>query len=1429
MKRHWSLTTAALVALAALGTVSACTQRNGDINRIVDPYWSKSDFDPNSHWYYRATTIDTHPGASGWTGSVGDGHWLQLERLRWEVTETMLIGYRDFATTPGTEKDQWEGADDVYQGNAVAMFPITDHFDVRRTYDGFTGEETNVIMENRERAWYDREYFRVDWGTNMVPTSNWQIMVEQVSQSWAPQSGQDKGDPKRWRFEYDESDKLEYFEYVSRSNFMPDLFSASGWNGPGYAGDLATYTLDLRHSFLRFDPDEAADFEAMHNPATVILEDEDGNEVRDEDGFADRVPLNDRFGYFGNFGRLYWDPDRGLTDAGANYKAAIFDIWEQTVASDGSYIPVEERDPKPIVYYTNVTHPKKLLDASIERVGGGWDEAFLDVAFYAQTVDVENPRWQSRDDLIAFLDDTYQNGGKMFEVRENDCNPSNVQEVLSGLPLHIQTQVRNAAAKPPEEVPGFTGEIEDVVERYDWANSDEARSESPFHVRTVTETQALEDLERICTAMEYYTDPKISRDDSLEHFKYQRIGDIRYNMFNLIMHDVNAGWLGLGPMHADPVTGKNIVSTANIAVALLDRSVESINQRIDAINGLIPQGDLIAGTDVRRYMMQKLEEVNLFRQTDLSDEMAESMRNRVEGWRHNGNSDEEGLKEVSPAQVQARLDRIKGTPIESQLIHPEDALLYGVASDPTSMTNDFSEDVLEQLSPVRGLQDRKIKAREAYIREMGNRAVDMPEYFDSFALGLALRLKDEPDREKRKDMIREQLYTAVQLHEVGHNVGLMHNFAASTDALNYGERFWQLQSYPADKNAALSSGDVPDADKAVVEACIFEEDAINDREGTELEYTTQECLGEAQHMYSSIMDYHGHWNGDFGGLGHYDRAAVKFMYGKLVETFKPENLVADPATTDIERWTYLNNWRDIPSQVVNNYAAVNDRDHVKWEWNNVTSREPWPELAVPYRFCWGGYFTPWCRTGDHGPDMKTNTSMKLMQYWSDYFFTHYNRGKLWEFADAFGGVGRDEGLLFDFTEKMRWYSFMSLTDPEFAGSYAEEDFLAVTLRGLNHFGHVLGHPPSGDFTTVPRYQADWAFNDEPGTYDRLAPTNIASPWEYRGQCSAIHIAETDNDGRPIAGNPGYRVGYVPLSEGRPFFLGWTEDYEEWFMRYVGSYYSKTDALWWLGNSLAWFPYTNFAVDPRYFEISWFRLFPDQVSKLVHAIVTEQDHTIGPLLDPDGNYVRRDLVDMNASIEQGSLMEPDYSDHAMILPSISVNHQFLAMAWAHTWMSSQFDDQTDFAKSFKVAVEGSIDDVGFFDYFDDQGETDRYIDFVHPQSGERLRALKAGNYPVAYDLLKRAQVMKARWERLQACADDPMGTLAQTDEYCACVQTVEERPNGRFCADPYLEPPGTGECPVYDLERRAESARERMDDMVDFIDTVRMYNYYLSGQ
>ena len=196
---------AALGLSALMLGVASCSQRLPDLNRVVDPYWEKEYFSPDETWYYRTTVVDGSPAGGMW-GAIGEGHWLLLERCRWEITETMLICWRDYEASPGSEFQQWEQGEELYKGAPVAMFPIYDHFDIVRTYNPSTGEEGNVISENRfDRPWFDRAYMRVDWSRNLVPTINWHITVTQFTDSFVVQPN-DPGDPKRFRFEPD------YFE-----------------------------------------------------------------------------------------------------------------------------------------------------------------------------------------------------------------------------------------------------------------------------------------------------------------------------------------------------------------------------------------------------------------------------------------------------------------------------------------------------------------------------------------------------------------------------------------------------------------------------------------------------------------------------------------------------------------------------------------------------------------------------------------------------------------------------------------------------------------------------------------------------------------------------------------------------------------------------------------------------------------------------------------------------------------------------------------------------------------------------------------------------------------------------------------------------------------------------------------------------------------
>jgi hypothetical protein len=119
---------------------------------------------------------------------------------------------------------------------------------------------------------------------------------------------------------------------------------------------------------------------------------------------------------------------------------------------------------------------------------------------------------------------------------------------------------------------------------------------------------------------------------------------------------------------------------------------------------------------------------------------------------------------------------------------------------------------------------------------------------------LASRVQaDGLDREQIVKLIRAQIFRGVTAHELGHTFGLRHNFEGSADAMNYFPQYWGVgaDALPEGKAHLLGAGRTDS-------------------------YEVQ---------YSSIMDYHQRFNGDFAGLGLYDKAAIKLGYAETVEVF----------------------------------------------------------------------------------------------------------------------------------------------------------------------------------------------------------------------------------------------------------------------------------------------------------------------------------------------------------------------------------------------------------------------------------------------------------------------------------------------------------------------------------------------------------------
>jgi len=133
-----------LVAFAAIVMTAGCNTP-GLIDRTQPQYVKKSEL-LDGQWYYRNTIVGT-PNISVNT-RVGFGG--ELEKIRWEIQENLLVGYRTYEPNPGRDPridfakskigDIRFKDGSPYKGAPVVAYKITSHFDRTRQYNAAMGE-----------------------------------------------------------------------------------------------------------------------------------------------------------------------------------------------------------------------------------------------------------------------------------------------------------------------------------------------------------------------------------------------------------------------------------------------------------------------------------------------------------------------------------------------------------------------------------------------------------------------------------------------------------------------------------------------------------------------------------------------------------------------------------------------------------------------------------------------------------------------------------------------------------------------------------------------------------------------------------------------------------------------------------------------------------------------------------------------------------------------------------------------------------------------------------------------------------------------------------------------------------------------------------------------------------------------------------------
>jgi hypothetical protein len=426
----------------------------------------------------------------------------------------------------------------------------------------------------------------------------------------------------------------------------------------------------------------------------------------------------------------------------------------------------------------------------------------------------------------------------------------------------------------------------------------------------------------------------------------EELGDIRYQFFNYAS-GAGAGWCGVMQQVQDPLTGEAISIPINMGGLCLENIGRAPLELWRVLRGEIGEDTLFTGENVRGYF-ERLG--NVHSPVGLAPAIDGSRYQPEDGSRPEipaasidlNRAIQERFAQVAPriqnlrsgnegraAILSDRMRLLQGTDIERRLVDAiamegpnaiegmdvQQALdSYGYGSpEPTS------QQLMEQLSPFRDgfrnlmLEDRRremilAENHVCYTRE----ALFTSRYNQYWAEAFRDRAVEEAQIRWMQGNFR-----SVMLHEMGHGLGLEHNFAGSYDRDHYSDGYFSLVTETdasGDHVNALPVMDDFDCGRDGLCPGDTGYTAADETEGDTLitgveqtrwiaavrdVRTRRANRGIGNYMTSSLMDYNGDFS-DLAGLGYYDRAAVYFNYFDLVEAYEGNPEYAAGASTSLD-------------------------------------------------------------------------------------------------------------------------------------------------------------------------------------------------------------------------------------------------------------------------------------------------------------------------------------------------------------------------------------------------------------------------------------------------------------------------------------------------------------------------------------------------
>jgi hypothetical protein len=970
-----------------------------------------------------------------------------------------------------------------------------------------------------------------------------------------------------------------------------------------------------------------------------------------------------------------------------NYSINRHNIWYDWYDAEGKPVPYADRRVRPILFYTTPELPAHLVEPSFE-VTARWDEVFM------QTVRTVQGRPAAVYPDLA------------CQTSDPDAYCSCVNDPDTGAVLNPTCPGRYEPFESPSEA-----EARGVQNPYDCWVDVPADARPDLNRADLIDTHFNGWFEAELVGSECVLRLRVNtcnkasiaeNGGTVEGLECQERGDTRFKFLSYV-DQPGTGFLGIATLRGDPVTGEILVGDANIGGPALDSYRTTALQMYDLVNGDVTDEEFLTGEDVRTYL-ENLDRVQLPARPRIDFNVAlshgtaspsdvASIDRRMGAFAIRGQS-LAGAAGRSNTFIDRRVE-LKGSDIEHRLMESfETLMLAGIDVVPDGYgPADIGDDILDRVSPMRVPVHEQLRDFIEQENAISRRNVMMPnEFIDNSVLSFVTDHKEWP-RARLEIGLNRLLYFHTQLHELGHCLGLRHDFGASADTGNYDDEYYHInRQFPFPDPAAYDSDGT--AGLSATEQVTFEAALEETRRKREL-------AGIDSHMDSSVMEYNAQWYGrTVSAAGRYDIAAVSFGYGELVEVY--DNVdgrdVADidPTTTGRAWAKYYQGGEpcevDADCPFSDEGAQGADLNDVNLAAGLTQSCVPHPNgeathgrvcsgfdgdaaaladnprgahLPVDYRFCSDDRVGTlgWCHRFDEGDSYREVVRNLAEQYERQYIFTNFRRYR----SDFDIGpyifdrlIGRHFTILQDIFQNLL---FRYQVDPAFRTDdrdFGFYDQFMASADVLNFYSRILGQPDIGSY----------AFNPASGNFERFDPT------------------------------PGAAGSQVNLSIGLGRYRSST--YQRGLtgifrIERIGSFYDKWFAMQML-TQRGWT--TSFTRDVPFWT-NFYDLFPIEMQQIFQGIIQDEPESISPRIVCDPSSPPNSCVDANivymdfyrGDCSQSETCRPDpieetYAGLDIIDGGSSVLLQYLAAFFALSDFPVFFD--TTFQNQLFICVEGEGD-------------------------------------------------------------------------------------------------------------------------------------------